>query len=298
MWVQQTFKNSLPTIYVVGTPIGNLNDFSLRAIETLKAVDYILCEDTRTSQILLQHFQINKPLISLHKYNELERSKRVKEYLNQGCDLAIISDAGIPTISDPGSWLLASLVNEEMLKFNLSALNCGPAYIHALVASALVGKSNYFHGFLTSKNQVAKVHELTKIVQNYSDTLICFYESVHRIKETILALDQVLINQPQTLVVIARELTKMNEEIIRGTIREVAEFIQSPEFVFKGEFVICFANSSFKLVLSKQEQIALIQEQINQGLKLKAACRVVSVQTGLPINELYAVFLKESGKKS
>jgi len=190
------------------------------------------------------------------------------------------------------------LVNEEMLKFNLSALNCGPAYIHALVASALVGKSNYFHGFLTSKNQVAKVHELTKIVQNYSDTLICFYESVHRIKETILALDQVLINQPQTLVVIARELTKMNEEIIRGTIREVAEFIQSPEFVFKGEFVICFANSSFKLVLSKQEQIALIQEQINQGLKLKAACRVVSVQTGLPINELYAVFLKESGKKS
>lgn len=298
MWVQQTFKNSLPTIYVVGTPIGNLNDFSLRAIETLKAVDYILCEDTRTSQILLQHFQINKPLISLHKYNELERSKRVKEYLNQGCDLAIISDAGIPTISDPGSWLLASLVNEEMLKFNLSALNCGPAYIHALVASALVGKSNYFHGFLTSKNQVAKVHELTKIVQNYSDTLICFYESVHRIKETILALDQVLINQPQTLVVIARELTKMNEEIIRGTIREVAEFIQSPEFVFKGEFVICFANSSFKLVLSKQEQIALIQEQINQGLKLKAACRVVSVQTGLPINELYAVFLKESGKKT
>lgn len=298
MWVQQTFKNSLPTIYVVGTPIGNLNDFSLRAIETLKAVDYILCEDTRTSQILLQHFQINKPLISLHKYNELERSKRVKEYLNQGCDLAIISDAGIPTISDPGSWLLASLVNEEMLKFNLSGLNCGPAYIHALVASALVGKSNYFHGFLTSKNQVAKVHELTKIVHNYSDTLICFYESVHRIKETILALDQVLINQPQTLVVIARELTKMNEEIIRGTIREVAEFIQSPEFVFKGEFVICFANSSFKLVLSKQEQIALIQEQINQGLKLKAACRVVSVQTGLPINELYAVFLKESGKKT
>jgi len=88
---------------VVGTPIGNLNDFSLRAIETLKAVDYILCEDTRTSQILLQNFQINKPLISLHKYNELERSKRVKEYLNQGCDLAIISDAGIPTISDPGS---------------------------------------------------------------------------------------------------------------------------------------------------------------------------------------------------
>ncbi|MCL8212572.1 16S rRNA (cytidine(1402)-2'-O)-methyltransferase [Mesoplasma whartonense] len=298
MWVQQTFKNSLPTIYVVGTPIGNLKDFSLRAIETLKTVDYILCEDTRTSQILLQNFQINKPLISLHKYNELERSKRVKEYLNQGCDLAIISDAGIPTISDPGSWLLASLVNEEMLKFNLSALNCGPAYIHALVASALVGKSNYFHGFLTSKNQVAKVHELTKIVQNYSDTLICFYESVHRIKETILALDQVLINQPQTLVVIARELTKMNEEIIRGTIREVAEFIQSPEFVFKGEFVICFANSSFKLVLSKQEQIALIQEQINQGLKLKAACRVVSVQTGLPINELYAVFLKESGKKT
>lgn len=298
MWVQQTFKNSLPTIYVVGTPIGNLNDFSLRAIETLKTVDYILCEDTRTSQILLQNFQINKPLISLHKYNELERSKRVKEYLNQGCDLAIISDAGIPTISDPGSWLLASLVNEEMLKFNLSALNCGPAYIHALVASALVGKSNYFHGFLTSKNQVAKVHELTKIVQNYSDTLICFYESVHRIKETILVLDQVLINQPQTLVVIARELTKMNEEIIRGTIREVAEFIQSPEFVFKGEFVICFANSSFKLVLSKQEQIALIQEQINQGLKLKAACRVVSVQTGLPINELYAVFLKESGKKT
>lgn len=298
MWVQQTFKNSLPTIYVVGTPIGNLNDFSLRAIETLKTVDYILCEDTRTSQILLQHFQINKPLISLHKYNELERSKRVKEYLNQGCDLAIISDAGIPTISDPGSWLLASLVNEEMLKFNLSALNCGPAYIHALVASALVGKSNYFHGFLTSKNQVAKVHELTKIVHNYSDTLICFYESVHRIKETILVLDQVLINQPQTLVVIARELTKMNEEIIRGTIREVVEFIQSPEFVFKGEFVICFANSSFKLVLSKQEQIALIQEQINQGLKLKAACRVVSVQTGLPINELYAVFLKESGKKT
>ena len=88
---------------MVGTPIGNLNDFSLRAIETLKTVDYILCEDTRTSQILLQHFQINKPLISLHKYNELERSKRVKEYLNQGCDLAIISDAGIPTISDPGS---------------------------------------------------------------------------------------------------------------------------------------------------------------------------------------------------
>ena len=298
MWIQQTFKNNLPTIYVVGTPIGNLNDFSLRAIETLKAVDYILCEDTRTSQVLLQHFQINKPLISFHKYNELERRDQIKKYLNQGCDLAIISDAGIPTISDPGSWLLASLVNEKMLQFNLSALNCGPAYIHALVASALVGKSNYFHGFLTSKNQVAKVHELTKIVQNYSDTLICFYESVHRIKETILALNQVLINHPSTLVVIARELTKRNEEIIRGTIQEVATLIQSPDFVFKGEFVVCFANPVFRLVLSKQEQIALIQAQLDQGLKLKAACQVISVQTGLPVNELYETFLKESGKKS
>jgi len=185
-----------------------------------------------------------------------------------------------------------------MLQFNLSALNCGPAYLHALVASALVGKSNYFHGFLTSRNQVAKVYELTKIVQSYSDTLVCFYESVHRLKETILALNQVLINQPQTPVVIARELTKRNEEIIRGTIQEVAQFVQSSDFVFRGEFVVCFASPAFRLVLSKQEQIALVQAQLNRGLKLKAACKVVSVQTGLPVNELYEAFLKESGKKS
>ncbi|ATG97255.1 16S rRNA (cytidine(1402)-2'-O)-methyltransferase [Mesoplasma lactucae] len=290
MFIQKTFKNHLPTIYLIGTPIGNLEDISFRAIDTFKSVDAILCEDTRTSSVFLKHYEINKPLISLHKFNEAERVDLIIEHLNKHENLAQISDAGVPAISDPGAKLINILRYERNYDFNVSAINVGPAYIHAICMSGFTLKENFFYGFIENKNDASKKKELREVFKSHENEIISFYESVHRIKQTINTMNEILASD--TRITLNRELTKLNEEVIYGTIKEVNDFINSDDFIQKGEFVIVIENLKTKKEVSEQELIELMNEEINKGLKVKQAASVVANEYDLTKNYLYDLYLK------
>ncbi|AAT75459.1 putative tetrapyrrole methylase [Mesoplasma florum L1] len=287
---QSTFKNDKPTIYLVGTPIGNLEDISFRALETLKKVSVICCEDTRTSQTFLKKYEINKKLISLHKYNESERIEEIIKILDDKNDVAIISDAGCPAISDPGANFIKEILN--IYDCNVTSVNVGPAYIHAIVASGYTAKENYFHGFLENKSDKSKVDELKDMLNKNSKSIISFYESVHRIKDTISKMSEIL-NSNQS-VLIGRELTKLNEQYIQGEIEVVNNFVQSEEFILKGEIVIVVDTQKQQVdAINDNEIILLVEEEIKQGYKLKQACDIVGAKINKSKNEVYQIFIKK-----
>ncbi|WP_338970432.1 16S rRNA (cytidine(1402)-2'-O)-methyltransferase [Spiroplasma endosymbiont of Labia minor] len=238
MIIFSTFKDNKPILFLVTTPIGNLNDISNRAIDTLKIVDIILCEDTRQSMILLQKYNIKKPLISLHKYNEIEKAKKINDYLILKKNIALISDAGVPVISDPGSYLLNELykMNND---FSVCPIGAGPAYIHALIISGWINKNNYFGGFLPHKT--SEIIKEFKKIKKFDMTTVCYYESVHRILSTISLAKQILGND--TKIIIGREITKINEQFIIGTLAEIDQYFNfENKSVIKGEFVILFTD--------------------------------------------------------
>ena len=222
---QQTFINNKPTLYVVATPIGNMKEFTPRAIEILNSVEIIACEDTRTSKVLLDHFDIKTKLASYHKFNEKESVNRFIDILKDGKDIALISDAGYPLVSDPGSVLVDETIKEG---FNVTTISGSCAFLNALVASNFSLSRFTFIGFLDSKRSARK-KELEEL-KNNKETLI-FYESPHRIEETIEDLLTVLGDRK---VVIARELTKKFEEYIRGNLSEVVHNLDG----VKGEIVV------------------------------------------------------------
>lgn len=288
---QSTFKNKLPTVFLVGTPIGNLEDVSFRAINTLNNVDYILCEDTRTSKTFLDKYKIHKPLLSLHMHNEKERISNIFNILSDLKNIAIISDAGCPVISDPGAFLVQQLISANVC--NVTSVNVGPAYIHAIVASGFTNTKNYFHGFVNNKSKPSKNKEIREMIENNQNTIISFYESVHRIKDTIVVLSEVL--QHETQVLIARELTKLNEQYIQGNIKELHEYVDSNEFVEKGEFVIVINNLSIaSKTYSELDIIKLVDQFIIEGLKLKQACEKVSSICSLSKNDIYNLYIKNN----
>lgn len=285
--VQKTFKNNLSTIYIVGTPIGNLEDFSYRAIEILNNVDIICCEDTRTSSILLKKYNINKKLISLHKFNESKRIDELSKYIKESKKIAIISDAGVPCISDPGMYILNQLKKSVGLNFNITAVNVGPAYIHALVSSGLEYETNYFSGFLDKKenNLKKQISDFIDIYKNF-DIAICMYESVHRIQKTISYLYEVL--DKNTNIIVGREITKLNEEFIRGTIQEVYNFSITPEFILKGEFcIILELKKQPSKSLTKEEVVKKVNVLIEQGFKLKDALNILAKSYTINKQQLY-----------
>jgi len=292
MFIQKTFKDQQPTLFLVGTPIGNLDDLSFRAVDTLKSVNLIFCEDTRTSSVLLKKYQIKNQVQSLHKFNEQQQVNQVVKLIGQNQNFALISDAGVPIISDPGAYLVHELRWVKELNFNVSAINVGPAYIHALICSGFLLPTNYFYGFLKNKNLPSKIKELTTIFTTYENVVVSFYESVHRIKQTMKALVEVL--DPTIKMTLNRELTKINEEIIFGTVSEVNEFVQSPAFVEKGEFVIVVENQKTeKRKYNDQELLKLMTTEIDQGLKVNEASKKVSLMTNVNKNYLYELFVKQ-----
>lgn len=170
-------------------------------------------------------------------------------------------------------------------------MNVGPAYIHAIVGSGFTHPQNYFYGFISQKSEQAKLTELTQVISKYNnEAIIAFYESVHRIKDTIQTLTKIL--QPQQNIVVARELTKLNEEFIFGSIVEVNQFVQSTDFIEKGEFVILIDQFTNQVVkLSDQDIIQEVEKYIGQGLKLKAAITIVSDLIGMKKNQIYDLYL-------
>ena len=220
------------TLYVVATPIGNLKDISLRALEALKTVDLIACEDTRQTSKLLQHYEIRKPLVSLHDHNERQRTPGLTEQLKAGQSIALVCDGGTPLISDPGWRLVHQAVDEQV---PVSWMPGPTALIGGLVLSGLPTDRFVFEGFLPVKPG-ARRRELERLKQEPRTVIV--YESPHRLLKTLRDLREVLGDVP---VACARELTKMFEDVRRGSVSElIAHFEQHPP---RGEFVVVFRRS-------------------------------------------------------
>jgi len=219
-------------LYIVATPIGNLKDITLRALETLKDVDEIACEDTRHSRKLFNKFGIKKPLISLHEHNENRKTDAILKKIKSGSNIALISDAGTPLVSDPGYLLINKLLEEGVA---VEAIPGPCAAINALVISGLPSDRFYFLGFLPPKSssRIRKFNEL----KDHPSTLI-FYESTHRIQKFLREAFEVLGSRP---VVLVREMTKVFEEVLRGQLGELGTTL-SPRS-WKGEFVVLIAGS-------------------------------------------------------
>lgn len=267
--------------YLVATPIGNLNDLSKRALDILSNVDFIACEDTRNTSSLLSHFGINKPLISYHEHNEQMCSEKLISLLKDNKSIAIVSDAGYPGISDPGAILVNHCIENDI---PVSVIPGANAFLPALIGSGLDTTHFYFNGFLPSKPS-ARRKELEKL-KDLECTLI-FYESPHRIKESLLDMYEILSNRNACIV---REITKLHEEYIHGTLQELSTIDES---TLRGEMVIIIEkNNEFKII-DDQDLITLLNNEINSGLSLKDASKKVSEKTGVKKNYLYQLGLKQ-----
>jgi 16S rRNA (cytidine1402-2'-O)-methyltransferase len=228
-WQQKSFaeQNGCGTLYIVPTPIGNLEDITFRALRVLKEVDMIAAEDTRQTKKLLNHFEITTPVVSYHEHNKYVSGKKIVEWLQEGKNIALVSDAGMPAISDPGYDLVVAAIEEKCPVVPLPGAN---AALTALVASGLPTNHFYFFGFLDrTKKEKKKQLEALKHVR---DTMI-FYEAPHRLEETLSVIYEVLGNRT---VVLCRELTKRFEEFIRGDMNEIIEWVKNNDI--RGEFCI------------------------------------------------------------
>ena len=223
-------------LYIICTPIGNLNDFSLRSIHTLKEVDNIFSEDTRVAAKLLKHFDIQKKTKPFHEHNENEASKEIIELLKSGKTIALLSDAGAPLISDPGYPLIQSCIKEDL---SLTVLPGASALINAVILSGLPSDKFSFYGFLPKQHEAKR--KIAIKLQNSNITNI-FFESAKRVVKTISIFSEVL--NPDTQVAICREMTKEYESIYRGTIKEIMALIQNDDIPLLGEFVILVYSGS------------------------------------------------------
>ncbi len=276
---QKSFESDQPKLYIVATPIGNLNEMTPRAIDILNEVDVIACEDTRHSSKMLKHFNIKTKLISHQKFNESESVKGILMLLHQGMNVALISDAGYPLISDPGHELVNAVIHHG---FNVIPISGSSALLNALVASGIVTQPFYFHGFLP--NQQKEIIGVLTRVRHYQATLI-FYESPHRIAKTLRHCLELLGDRKAVLV---RELTKLHEEFLRGTLSELVEEATD----LKGEMVLIIEkDEGTKLPdMDLNDVYSKIEEFIALGFSAKDAISEVAKLSGYRKKEVYELY--------
>ncbi|MDO5018510.1 MAG: 16S rRNA (cytidine(1402)-2'-O)-methyltransferase [Lagierella massiliensis] len=267
-------------LYVIPTPIGNLKDITLRALEVLRCADIIYCEDSRNTIKLLNHYDIQNNLVSYHEHNEKSRVEEIVDNLNKGKTLALVSDAGMPGVSDPGHVII-----EELIKKNLpfEVLPGASATITALVLSGLDNNRFTFLGFFPRKT--SERNNFLEDLKSRKETSI-IYESVHRILECLEILST---NFPDRKVSVIREMTKMYEEVSRGTLIEVYEQYLKKEKI-KGEFVIVLEGSFEKV--EDLDILELLQVELDKGLTKKSAIKEVVKKYGLKKNEVYEYSLR------
>lgn len=267
-------------LYLVPTPIGNLDDMTFRAVKTLQEVDLIAAEDTRHTQQLLNHFEISTKQVSFHEHNTEQRIPELLAKLKDGVTIAQCSDAGMPSISDPGKELVAAAVKEGIPVVPLPGANAG---LTALIASGLTPQPFYFYGFLERKHQ-QQVTELQELV-NRPETLI-FYEAPHRLKKTLTTMAEVF--GADRRAVLARELTKRYEEFSRGTLGELRDFFTDHQP--RGEFVVLVAGNDHpaeeKPTVSGTP-VEQVDQEIVKGLSTNAAIKLVAKRNHLNRQELY-----------
>ena len=269
------------TLYIVGTPIGNLEDMTFRAVRILQAVDAIAAEDTRHTGKLLHHFQITTPQISYHEHNRITRTGELVERLQQGQAIALVSDAGMPGISDPGYELVKACVEAGLTVVPIPGCS---AVVAALIASGLPSDRFVFEGFLPAKPKDRRAH-LERLTSE-SRTLV-FYEAPHRLRQTLQDLG---VLGGDRAIVLARELTKLHEEFWRGTIAEAIDHYRDREPM--GEFTLVLAGAELNpLLLSDDALKAELQTLINQGISRSEASRQLAQQTALPRRQIYQLAL-------
>ena len=270
-------------LYIVGTPIGNLSDISPRALETLAKVDFIAAEDTRVSGKLLQHFGIHKPMVSYHKFSGNKRGEDIAERLRQGETCAIITDAGMPCISDPGEELVRDC---HTYGIELESVPGPSAAITALCMSGLDTSRFSFEGFLsvTKKQREEHIEE----IKDFTRTLI-FYEAPHKLKNTLQDLYDALGDRQAAL---SRELTKIHEEVIKGSLSELIDYYKekSP----KGEYVLVLEGKKKdeeNAELTLDDAVAMAQALIDKGEKQSEACKKIAAKTVFSKSEIYKALL-------
>jgi 16S rRNA (cytidine1402-2'-O)-methyltransferase len=280
-------RNSVGILYIVATPIGNLQDMSLRAIEILKSVASIVAEDTRHSQQLLQHFSINTPVLALHEHNERERTQQLLQRLQQGEDLALISDAGTPLISDPGYYLVREL---QLAGMKVVPIPGACAAIAALSAAGLATDRFIFEGFLPAKAG-AREHRLTELCDE--NRTVIFYEAPHRVLDTLQAM--LLVYGPGRRVVLARELTKLFETIKSAPLAELVEWVSADPNQQRGEIVILVEGLK-EVADAVLQEMRRILTTLLADLPLKQAVELTTKITGIKKNEVYALALELKNK--
>lgn len=278
---QKSFQNDLTSLYLVATPIGNLSEMTPRAIEVLKSVSVIAAEDTRNTQKLLQHFQIETRLISHHAYNEKESANGILKLLESGQCVALVSDAGYPLISDPGYQVVQAVLQAG---YNVIPVSGSSAALNALIASGLVTQPFLFYGFLP--NTEKDFRQTLNQLKAYPMTLI-FYEAPHRIKKTLTKMLPILGDRK---AVIARELTKKFEEFYRGTLSELAALDEE----LKGELVLIVEGNGEPKpeVIDLSEINERIQAYIDSGISASQAIRQVAEESGINKHDLYNAYHK------
>ncbi|WP_433746084.1 16S rRNA (cytidine(1402)-2'-O)-methyltransferase [Falsibacillus pallidus] len=286
MQIQKSFdqEESKGMLYLVPTPIGNLEDMTYRALRILKEADLIAAEDTRNTKKLCNYFEITTPLVSYHEHNKETSGKQLIQSLKDGKKIALVSDAGMPAISDPGYEVVAEALQHDITVVPLPGAN---AALSALIASGIATQPFYFYGFL-QRNKKDKKEELEQL--KYQSATMILYESPHRLKETLQLIHQVWGDRRMA---VCRELTKRFEEFIRGTVSELLEWTQNGEV--RGEFCLIIEGSA-----EEQEEKAAwwkdlsIMEHVNhyveQGNKPKDAIKLAAVDRDMPKREVYAAY--------
>lgn len=273
--MQQSFKDDQPILYIVSTPIGNLKDFTYRAVDILKEVDLILAEDTRTSGVLLSYYGIKNKLMSYHEFNKIEQLDGIIHMMEEGKHLALISDAGTPGISDPGYEIIQRVIQKG---FHVVSIPGASAILAALVTSGLIIQPFTFIGFLPRKS--SEQHALLSTYIKRRETLVV-YESPQRIEKTLQKMFDVLGNRK---IAIARELTKAFETIIRCELKDAITMEMNP----KGEYVIILEGDQepdIPALSPKDHYLSLIKE----GMPSKEAMKIVSEKHHLPKSEVYRI---------
>lgn len=270
-------------LYLVATPIGNLEDITFRAIKTLKDVDLIAAEDTRQTLKLLNHYDIKKKLISYHRHNEDIKTQILIEKIKEGNDIAIVTDAGTPAISDPGEEVVKAAIENDI---KIIPIPGACALINALITSGLNTKEFVFYGFLPTNKKLRK--EKLELLNTREETII-IYEAPHRIKETLKELQKSLGNRK---IVIAKEITKLHEQFIRGNISEITEELTKIDNI-KGEYIILIQGEK----VEKQNNLNLLtlEEHFNyyekQGLEKKEIIKQIAKDRKVNKNEIYQHFV-------
>jgi 16S rRNA (cytidine1402-2'-O)-methyltransferase len=289
MWQQKSFENENEKgiLYLVPTPIGNLEDMSFRAVRLLKECDWIAAEDTRNTKKLCHFYEIETPIISYHEHNKQSSGHKIIEKIKDGAKVCLVSDAGMPTISDPGYELVVEATEQQLTVVPLPGAN---AALTALIASGLATQPFYFYGFL-ERQKKSKRKELEQLAQVASTFIL--YESPHRLKETLDLMEEVLGDRK---MVICRELTKKFEEFIRGTITEVRNWILSEEL--RGEFCLIIEGASEIAETAEVNywwETLTIKEHVEhhvsvKGMPSKEAIKMTAKERNLQKRDVYQAY--------